>query len=396
MLQPLKNVVVLGGSYVGLNAVKELAAALPASHRILLVEPHTHFHHLFAFPRFSVLPKHEHKAFIPYTAVFAGSPDSSRHQVIQARAHSLFHNRVVLDRDWQGSTEIPFDYLVVTTGTQLPAPGTMQHDDKLSSVKFLQSYQGSVIKASSIVIVGGGAVGVQMATDLKELYPEKEITLVHSRDCLMPLYHIKFHEVLKSRFDELGVKLITGTRAVFPPVNLVHDDTKVVLKLTDGRELVADLVIPATGQKPNSGFVQTLQSSNGDPILNPSNGFIKVRPTLQFKDPAYPNLFAAGDIADTGAHKAARPGMAQAQVAAQNIVAMIEGRDPVERFTVRPPGIHISLGLKKNMKFINPDVAAGETEPTVIMQDNGQEDLKIETVWKRRGVSVSDPREYHL
>ncbi|KAK2001676.1 FAD/NAD(P)-binding domain-containing protein [Colletotrichum falcatum] len=396
MLQPLKNVVVLGGSYVGLSAVKELAATLPVSHRILLVEPHSHFHHLFAFPRFSVLPKHEHKAFIPYTAVFADSPDSSRHKVIQARAYSLLPNSVVLDRDWQGATEIPFDYLVITTGTQLPPPGTMQHDDKLSSIKYLQSYQESVIKASSIVIVGGGAVGVQMATDLKEIYPAKDITLVHSRDYLMPLYHNKFHEVLKSRFDELGVKLITGTRAVFPPIDLPHDDAKVVLKLNDGRELVADLVIPATGQKPNSGFVQTLQPSGGEPLLNPSNGFIKVLPTLQFKDPAYPNLFAAGDIADTGAHKAARPGMAQAQVAARNIIAMIEGRDPAERFSVRPPGIHLSLGLTKNMKFLNPNVADGETEPTVIMKDDGKEDLNIEGVWKRRGVNVADPREYHL
>ncbi|KAK1574082.1 uncharacterized protein LY79DRAFT_640394 [Colletotrichum navitas] len=397
MLKPIKNVVVLGGSYVGLGAVKELAASLPASHRILLVEPHSHFHHLFAFPRFSVLPNHEHKAFIPYTAIFARSSDPSRHQVIHARAHSLHHNSVVLDRDWQGSTEIPFDYLVVATGTQLPAPGTMQHDDKLSSIKYLQSYQGSVIKASSIVLVGGGAVGVQMATDLKELYPDKEITLVHSRDCLMPLYHSKFHEILKSRFDELGVKLITGTRAVFPPVNLDQDDTKVVLKLTNGQELVADLVIPATGQKPNNEFIQTLQSSNGDPILNPSNGGIKVLPTLQFKDPAYPKLFAAGDIADTGAHKAAKPGVVQAQVAARNIVAMIEGRSPVERFSVRPPGIHMSIGLvRNNMKFLNPNVEAGETEPTVIMRDDGKEDLGIERVWKQRGINVTDPRDYHL
>jgi hypothetical protein len=30
-------------------AAKELANVLPATHRVLLVEPHSHFHHLFAF-----------------------------------------------------------------------------------------------------------------------------------------------------------------------------------------------------------------------------------------------------------------------------------------------------------------------------------------------------------
>ncbi|TIC89998.1 Apoptosis-inducing factor-like protein A [Colletotrichum higginsianum] len=391
MLQPLKNVVILGGSYVGLAAAKELAAALPASHRILLVEPHSHFHHLFVFPRFSVVPKYEHKAFIPYTAAFGASPDASRHQVIQARAESLHRGRVVLDRPWQGSAEIVFDYLVVATGTRLQAPGSMPYDDKLSSVEYLRSYQDSVIKASSIVIVGGGAVGVQMATDLKELYPAKEVTLVHSREHLMPLYHTKMDEIIKSRFSELGVKLITGTRAVLPP-----DGTQGALKLTDGREIVADLVIPATGQTPNNGFVKTLEPSTDDPLLNPSNGFIKVRPTLQFKDPAYSNLFAAGDIADSGAHKAARPGAAQAQVVAKNIVAMVEGREPTEKLLVTPPGIHLSLGLIKNMVFRNPNVAAGETEPTVMMRDDGKEDMNIDSVWERRGVRVAEPKEYHL
>lgn len=173
---------------------------------------------------------------------------------------------------------------------------------------------------------------------------------------------------------------------------LPPDGTQGALKLTDGREIVADLVIPATGQTPNNGFVKTLEPSTDDPLLNPSNGFIKVRPTLQFKDPAYSNLFAAGDIADSGAHKAARPGAAQAQVVAKNIVAMVEGREPTEKLLVTPPGIHLSLGLVrttpseticpvaltnvclllvqiKNMVFRNPNVAAGETEPTVMMRD---------------------------
>lgn len=57
-----------------------------------------------------------------------------------------------------------------------------------------------------MVIVGGGAVGVQMATDLKEIYPEKEVTLVHSRTELMPLYHETLSDLIKERFKELGVK----------------------------------------------------------------------------------------------------------------------------------------------------------------------------------------------
>lgn len=125
---------------------------------------------------------------------------------MRARVSGLHQDRVVLDRDWQGVREIPYDYLVVATGTKLRAPGTMRDDEKPLSVKYLQEYQQRLKHANSIAIIGGGAVGVQMATDLKETYPSKEITLVHSRNQLMPLYHEKLDEIIKERCQELGVK----------------------------------------------------------------------------------------------------------------------------------------------------------------------------------------------
>lgn len=125
---------------------------------------------------------------------------------MKAKAVLLENNSVTLDREWQGSKQIPFEYAVIATGTRLPAPGSMEHDEKLPSVKYFQEYQKRLQKAKSVVIVGGGAVGVQMATDLKEIYPEKVITLVHSRDRLMPLYHRKMDEIIRHRFSELGIK----------------------------------------------------------------------------------------------------------------------------------------------------------------------------------------------
>ena len=38
---------------------------------------------------------------------------------------------------------------------------------------------------------------------------------------------------------------------------------------------------------------------------------------------AHPHVFAIGDIADTGANKAARPGFAQAEIVARNIARLI-------------------------------------------------------------------------
>ncbi|KAK4152215.1 apoptosis-inducing factor A [Chaetomidium leptoderma] len=403
MAGTLRNVVVVGGSFVGINTAKELANILPATHRVLLVEPHSHFHHLFAFPRFAISSGHEHKAFIPLSAVFADSPGAPRHQVVRARAVSLQPHSLTLDREWQGSRTIPFDFLVVATGTRLAAPGTMPDDDKPPSVRYLQAHQNGIRAAQSVVIVGGGAVGVQMACDLKELYPSKTITLVHSREQLMPVYHEALSNLIKARFTELGVQLVTGSRAVVPPNGggfPNHTGQQPFnVQLQDGRALPADFAILATGQIPNNQFLSGLREEEGEEeslLINPRNGFVRVRPTLQFLDSRYPHLFAVGDIADTGAHKAAKPGMVQAAVAARNIAALLGGREPEERLSVAPAAIHLTLGLTRNVIFRNPNTAEGDTEPFINLKDDGREDMGIDAVWVRRGVVVSSPQEYHL
>ncbi|KAL1405183.1 hypothetical protein Q8F55_008808 [Vanrija albida] len=394
MVTALKNVVVVGASYVGINAAQQLAAALPTTHRVLLVEPHSHFHHLFAFPRFAIVPAHEHKAFVPFSGVFASSPNPELHAVVRARVVSLAPGRALLDREWAGAAEIPFDYVVVATGTRLTPPGSMPSDDKGPAVAYFRDYQARVRSADSVVLVGGGAVGIQMAADLKETFPDKKVTLVHSRERVMPKFHAQFHDLVKERFDELGVRLVTNSRVVIPKGGFPQDGSTFAVQLADGSSVDAQLVIPATGQTPNNDLVRDLPASTPEPIINPANGFIRVLPTLQFKDAAYPNFFAVGDVADTGAHKAARPGAVQAAAAAANIASLIQGRPPTETLTVSPGGIHLTLGIQKNIIFRNPETEGGE--PTSHWRDDGVEDMNIEGVWARRGVRVNSLDDYHL
>lgn len=294
-----------------------------------------------------MVPGHEHKAFVPYNGFFAtvSRENASRHAVVQARALSVQPHYLQLDREWQGSAQVPFEYLVVATGSRLAEPAGMRDDDKVLSVTYLQKHQAGVKRARSIVIVGGGAVGVQMATDLKEYYPDKEVTVVQSRPKLMPQFHEKLHEIVKARFDELGVKLVTGARVTLPPNGFPNSGAApFTVQLTNGTELTTDFVIMATGQTPNNSLVKDLAPS-GESIVNPDNGFIRIRPTMQFQDPKYSHLFAVGDIADTGVRKAARPGSAQAAVVAKNIQALIENREPAEQYPRIPAAIHITLGM---------------------------------------------------
>jgi NADH dehydrogenase FAD-containing subunit len=139
---------------------------------------------------------------------------------------------------------------------------------------------------------------------------------------------------------------------VVPSSGFSTDGRQYEVQLTNGTKLTTDFVILATGQKPNNNLIKDLVTSDGKTLINPNNGFVRVRPTLQFLDSKYPNLFAVGDIADTGMHKAARPGAAQAAVAARNIQALIEGKEPKEHFSWSPAGIHLSLGLVSATKLM--------------------------------------------
>lgn len=117
------------------------------------------------------------------------------------------------------------------------------------------------------------------------------------------------------------------------------------LELMNGSTLTTNMVVMATGQTPNNNLVAQLAESSGTSLLNPANGCIFVKPTLQLNSDKFPNIFSLGDIADTGSHKAARPGAQQAGVVARNIVSMIENGQPAEEFAPTPAAIHLSLGF---------------------------------------------------
>jgi pyruvate/2-oxoglutarate dehydrogenase complex dihydrolipoamide dehydrogenase (E3) component len=44
------------------------------------------------------------------------------------------------------------------------------------------------------LVIGGGALGIQLATDVKEVHGETEVTVLHSREQLLPRFDKQMHE----------------------------------------------------------------------------------------------------------------------------------------------------------------------------------------------------------
>ena len=123
---------IVGGSYVGMRLAQALVPVLPPTHRVVVVEANSHFHHLFTFPRFSVLHRGgEEKAFIPYShALEAGAAGNA---IIHAKALSIHPSAETSSKGYlkldraanQGSDTLEFDYLAIATGTQLREPWSL-------------------------------------------------------------------------------------------------------------------------------------------------------------------------------------------------------------------------------------------------------------------------------
>ncbi|KAI0316943.1 apoptosis-inducing factor [Amylostereum chailletii] len=338
-----KNIVVVGGSYAGSKAAELIAEKMHATHRTILVEKNTHFQHLFAFPRFAVVPTHEHKAFIPFFDAHRTLPAETK-AVVNARVTEVHPDCVVLDH---GDSPLPYEYLVMATGTKLSPPGTMLATAKSDSIAYFQKHQSSVKAADRIIVVGGGAVGIQLATDIKDYHPNKSVTLVHSRGRLMHKFHPRMHEVLSERAKELGIEVILDDRVQLPEDGFSNDGTPFDIVLKSGRVLPADLAIMATGQTPLSDPIRTLSPASIAP-----SGFISVKRTLQLADDRFPRVFAIGDVADTQGQKTARVGLAHADIVANNIEALARGATPeAEDNDSKAFKIHMSLGMVRRVRF---------------------------------------------
>ena len=151
-----RNIVVIGGSFGGLYLATRLANSVPTGYRVVLIEKKSHFNFTWIFPRVSVVGGHEHKAFIPYNSGLAAVPPESL-LLHRGNAVSVDDKTVTL----QDGTAFEYEYLAVATGSTGPPPWHLQSGEKKEGMDVFRRMQKEIQEAKDLVIVGGGAVGVE-------------------------------------------------------------------------------------------------------------------------------------------------------------------------------------------------------------------------------------------
>ncbi|KND93282.1 Apoptosis-inducing factor 2 [Tolypocladium ophioglossoides CBS 100239] len=339
-----RNIVVIGASFAGEHDARLVSASLPprSPYRVVVIEPNSHFQFTWVLPRFCVVKGHEDKAFIPYGGLVSKVPEGAVRWV-KDRVGEVREASVSLE----GSGEhIPYEMLVVATGSGVQGglPSRVNETDKLEGMKRLQAMQAGIEKADTVVVVGGGAAGVEVATDAKALYPDKTIVMVHSRSALMHRFGKGLQDAALKAMERLGVETILEERVVD------EDAGAGTVTLRSGRKISCDFFINCTGQKPLSDLLSHLSPS----AISPT-GHIRIKPTLQIGDDNFPNIYACGDVADTKTpNPNARSAMRQAAVVADNIVRVATGKEPCYTYNnMWADGfIKLTLGLDRSVSHI--------------------------------------------
>ena len=232
-----RHIVIIGASFAGYQVVRQLAASLPPNgrYRVVVIEPNSHFNFTWVLPRFCVVSGHEHKAFIPYGPHI---PDTALESIwwIKDRVSTVERTYVRL-RD--SGKEIPYEFLVVATGSggAEGLPSRVGVDEKAAGIQLLKDVQSRIHDAKRIVVVGGGAAGVELAADAKDAYPEKSIVLVHSRNKVMHRFGPELQQAALDGLARLGVENILGEKLV------AEDSEQKMLTLSSGRKVECDFLV---------------------------------------------------------------------------------------------------------------------------------------------------------
>ena len=223
---------------------------------------------------------------------------------------------VVESRTADGSREIhPADVVLVATGaTPRVLPDATPDGDRI--LTWRQLYDLAELP-EHLVVVGSGVTGAEFVSAYVEL--GTRVTLVSSRDRVLPGEDADAAAVLQEVFAERGVQILAQARAE----SVRRDGDGVLVTLADGRTVTGSHALMTVGSVPNTGGIGLEKVG----IETDRSGFI---PVDRVSRTSTPGIYAAGDC--TGVLMLASVAAMQGRIAMWH--ALGEGVAPIKLKTV--------------------------------------------------------------
>jgi nitrite reductase (NADH) large subunit len=275
-----KKLVVVGNGMAGIRTLEELLKIAPDMYDVTVfgAEPHPNYNRIML------------------SHVLAGDQRVedivlNDRQWYAQHGIALFLNKKIVRIDRrrrvvcaEDGTAVPYDRLLLATGSrsqELAVPG--QELDGVVGFRTVRDV-GAMIEAAACrrqaVVVGGGLLGLEAAHGLK--LRGMEVTVVHRSAWLMGhQLDESAARMLQASLEHRGLGFLLQSRLA----QIVGEGGKVrAIRLGDGSEIPADLVVMAAGIRPDTALAESA-------ALHCDNGIV-VDDTLQTFDP---RIYAVGE-----------------------------------------------------------------------------------------------------
>ncbi len=183
--------------------------------------------------------------------------------------------------------QIGYERLILATGSipaPIPIPGVEKEGVYAVSkdTAHLQSLLHRLRDARHVVVIGCGYIGVEFADEIQKLEGKKVTVLEVAPHCLTMGYDVEFCVEMESVLQERGLHLRTGVKVA----EILGEERVSAVRLADGAEIPAEVVIVAVGAAPNVELARAAGLKLGP------TGAIAVDRTMETSQK---NVFACGD-----------------------------------------------------------------------------------------------------
>lgn len=266
--------------------------------------------------------------------------------------------------------EESYDTLVISTGSSPLRPAIPGIDSPLVKTLWTVPDTDEIRKliaekpVKSAAVVGGGFIGLEMAENLRHL--GLEVSIIEAQNQVMAPLDYEMAQMLHENISSNGVSLFLGDG-----VQSFEDKGEtVVINLSSGTKVEAELVILSIGVRPNSKL-----AGEAGITLNQRGGII-VDDFLRTNDP---DIYAIGDVIQVEDFVLKEPAMIplagpankQGRIAANNIMGAEEKYDGTQGTSIAKifDLVAASTGVNEK-KLIAKGMKRGSDYETLIINQN--------------------------
>ncbi|KAI3875608.1 hypothetical protein MKX03_001559 [Papaver bracteatum] len=315
-----KVIVVVGGGIAGALVAKSLQFHA----HVVIIDPKEYFEITYANLRAKVEPSFAERSVVKHSDYF------TKGRIVIAYATGVTDAEVITS----DGEHIPYDYLVIATGAN-------ENTYPISRNKRLEQYKEHFARiklADSVLVIGGGSTGVELAGEIAVDFPEKKLTLVHKYMRLLDFIGPKASCKALDWFISKNVNVILGQTVDLES----HQNGNKIYKTSGGETIMADCHFYCAGIPWGMSWLK-------DSVLRDAvndGGRVMVDEHLRVK--GRKNIFAIGDITDIPEIKQGLNAIQHANVAVKNLRLLMHRGDEnkMATYEASPDMAVVSLGRK--------------------------------------------------